>query len=302
MRDQTVPPHWAELVRNSTELATDEDYDLAKTWFQTVDDPTEAAPLDANIITQDDEEHPANKGASDRVNEGVGTAAPEEAGIAATEGDPNNPFNPLCVDNNDSAQPWTSQGSEGENNNSMPTMVNLEKSGLRRSPRIASMRTALSTIIGGALLIAAFFTSIPTIDGLQGLTPMQKLSHRYHSVNANFDGTLNGMFNTVFATSDSNDCYTYSGMLKQDDKGKFVKAMLKETAVHEARGHWTVIKRSDMPAAAKTILSIWSFKRKHLPDGTISKYKARLCAHRGMQSWGVDYWETFAPVVNWMSV
>ena len=21
-----------------------------------------------------------------------------------------------------------------------------------------------------------------------------------------------------------------------------------------------------------------------------------------MQSWGVDYWETFAPVVNWMSV
>ncbi|KAL7464858.1 hypothetical protein ACHAXS_005186, partial [Conticribra weissflogii] len=122
MRDQTVPPHWAELVRNSTELATDEDYDLAKTWLQTVNDPTKAAPLDANIITQDDEEHPANEGASDRVNEGVGTAAPEEAGIAATEGDPNNPFNPLCVDNNDSAQPWTSQGSEGENNNSMPTM------------------------------------------------------------------------------------------------------------------------------------------------------------------------------------
>ncbi len=43
-------------------------------------------------------------------------------------------------------------------------------------------------------------------------------------------------------------------------------------------------------------------KRKRLPDGTISKYKARLCAHGGMQSWGVDYWKTFTPVVNWMSI
>ena len=39
-----------------------------------------------------------------------------------------------------------------------------------------------------------------------------------------------------------------------------------------------------------------------MPDGTISRYKARLCAHGGMQQWGVDYWETYAPVVNWTSV
>ena len=31
------------------------------------------------------------------------------------------------------------------------------------------------------------------------------------------------------------------------------------------------------------------------------KYKARLCAHNGMQ-WRVDYWETYAPVVIWISV
>ena len=60
--------------------------------------------------------------------------------------------------------------------------------------------------------------------------------------------------------------------------------------------------RRDMPAGAKTILSFWSSKRKHIPDGTISKYKARLCAHGGMQSWGVYYWETYAPVVTQMSV
>ncbi len=52
----------------------------------------------------------------------------------------------------------------------------------------------------------------------------------------------------------------------------------------------------------KTILSIWSFKRKRYPSGLINKWKARLCAHGGMQQWGVNYWETYAPVVNWISV
>ena len=52
----------------------------------------------------------------------------------------------------------------------------------------------------------------------------------------------------------------------------------------------------------KTIMSIWSFKRKRFPDGSLNKHKARLCAHGGMQTWGQNYWETYAPVVNWASV
>ena len=57
-----------------------------------------------------------------------------------------------------------------------------------------------------------------------------------------------------------------------------------------------------MPKGAKTILSVWAFKRKRLPDGTILKYKARLNSHGGMHRWGIDYYETYAPVVNWISV
>ncbi|MEY3108162.1 MAG: hypothetical protein RL730_513, partial [Actinomycetota bacterium] len=60
--------------------------------------------------------------------------------------------------------------------------------------------------------------------------------------------------------------------------------------------------RSMMPDNMKTIMSVWSFKRKRFPDGTLNKHKARLCAHGGMQQWGVNYWETYAPVVNWISV
>ena len=49
-------------------------------------------------------------------------------------------------------------------------------------------------------------------------------------------------------------------------------------------------------------MAIWSFKRKHFPDGTLNKHKARLCAHGGQQTWGLDYWDTYAPVVTWACV
>ncbi len=90
--------------------------------------------------------------------------------------------------------------------------------------------------------------------------------------------------------------------MKQEDKGDFVVAMQKEVVDHENRNHWTLTPRSEMPQGAKTILSIWSFKRKRFPDGHLMKHKARLCAHGGMQKWRVNYWETYYPGVNWISV
>ncbi len=82
----------------------------------------------------------------------------------------------------------------------------------------------------------------------------------------------------------------------------FVLAMVHEVDDHEKRGHWTIMQHCNMPADSKTIMSIWSFKQKRYPDGTLNKHKARLCAHGGMQTWGENYWETYAMVVNWASV
>ncbi len=38
------------------------------------------------------------------------------------------------------------------------------------------------------------------------------------------------------------------------------------------------------------------------PDGTLNKHKAHLCGHGGMQTWLENYWESYAPVVNWGSI
>lgn len=70
--------------------------------------------------------------------------------------------------------------------------------------------------------------------------------------------------------------------------------------------HWEVVNRSSLPASVKTIQAIWSFKRNRFPDSALDKFKARLCAHDGMQQWqwqwGVNYRDTYAHVVNWISV
>ena len=49
-------------------------------------------------------------------------------------------------------------------------------------------------------------------------------------------------------------------------------------------------KRKNKYEKLKTILSIWSFKRNILAIGILMKHKVRLCAHVGMQQWGVNYW------------
>ena len=125
----------------------------------------------------------------------------------------------------------------------------------------------------------------------------------FYTSNQIFDNTLNALHPMALVTEKENiEYYTFKQMLQQEDKADFIKAMIKEISDHESKGHWDVVPRSDKPVNVKSILSIWAFKRKRYPDGRIWKHKALLCAHGGMQTFGVNYWETYAPTVNWISI
>ena len=50
------------------------------------------------------------------------------------------------------------------------------------------------------------------------------------------------------------------------------------------------------------VFSVWAFRRKQFPDGAIRKIKVRICARGFEQKEGIDYFDTFSPVVQWMTV
>jgi hypothetical protein len=54
----------------------------------------------------------------------------------------------------------------------------------------------------------------------------------------------------------------------------------------------------DAPKGANVVSNKWIFKVKRLPNGQIDRYNARLVARGFSQRHGIDYNETFAPVVR----
>jgi hypothetical protein len=114
------------------------------------------------------------------------------------------------------------------------------------------------------------------------------------------DGTVNYTYPCAFATNIGSDTLNYGEMLASEDRQKFAEAM--QVEINGVRDMLEVVQRQDIPAGIKPLPAIWAFKRKRLPDWTILKWKARINVHGGRQQQGINYWETYAPVVNWTTV
>lgn len=73
------------------------------------------------------------------------------------------------------------------------------------------------------------------------------------------------------------------------------KAMSEEYSALIQQGTWSLV---PLPANTPTIGCKWIFRIKRNADGTISRYKARLVAQGFQQTEGLDYNETFSPVIK----
>ena len=108
----------------------------------------------------------------------------------------------------------------------------------------------------------------------------------------------------AFAAGKSDpDTLNFKDAMGAKDSGAFKTAMMKEANAHTDNDHWEVWEKKDVPSDQDILPSVWAFRRKRrIISREVYKYKARLNIHGGMQKHGVNYWETYSPVVNWFSI
>jgi hypothetical protein len=62
------------------------------------------------------------------------------------------------------------------------------------------------------------------------------------------------------------------------------------------------ILKINLPPRTRYLELIWTYRRKRRPDGSLKKYKARVCVNGSRHIQGIDYRESFAPVVQWSTI
>ncbi|KAG2794598.1 hypothetical protein PC113_g25372 [Phytophthora cactorum] len=101
--------------------------------------------------------------------------------------------------------------------------------------------------------------------------------------------------NAVEATVDLSEPTTFQEAVNGPDQVHWRKAIRAELESMRLRG---VFRAAKLPNGQRAIGTKWVFKIKRKADGSIEKYKARLVAKGFKQKYGIDYTETFSPVVN----
>ena len=83
------------------------------------------------------------------------------------------------------------------------------------------------------------------------------------------------------------------------DAAQWKQAIQEELSAHEKNRTWEIVSRDQ---TRKAIDSKWVFKAIQNPDGSVRRYKAILCARGFLLERGVDFEETFSPVVRYDSL
>jgi hypothetical protein len=107
----------------------------------------------------------------------------------------------------------------------------------------------------------------------------------------------------AFLASTNPDVMYLDQAMREPDRPQFEEAMVKEVSAHTENGNWIIVSKKDVPKDNKILPAVWAMRRKRrITTGEVYKWKARLNIHGGKQEYGVNYWETYAPVISWTTI
>ena len=140
----------------------------------------------------------------------------------------------------------------------------------------------------------------------QAVETLRSADHRamMHLIESHTDldeNTVEWMHPMALATkANAEDNPTWDQAMNGPDRQGYWEACQKEIkTLVEEKDAWDVVDKQDW---MNVLPSTWAFKCKRYPSGAIRKLKARFCARGDRQLEGVDFFDTFAPVVNWTTV
>ena len=90
-----------------------------------------------------------------------------------------------------------------------------------------------------------------------------------------------------------------SEALHSPDRDEWMIAMQKKMSSIDKNNVWEVV---DLPPRRKTIENKWVLKVKSKANGLIDRYNVSLVAKGYTQRVGIDYEDTFSPVVRFASI
>jgi hypothetical protein len=156
--------------------------------------------------------------------------------------------------------------------------------------------------VRAGLLNSQFLHSLDWTTAVDSL-PEGSWKAMVHNIllNTNGEGLVDWLHPLALVTKANNeDNPNWSQAMNGPHSDGFWEAMATEleTLVNKMDAWKNVERQSWM----KVLPSTWTFKCKRFPDGLIKKLKARFCVRGDKQLEGVDFFETFAPVVSWTTV
>jgi hypothetical protein len=122
------------------------------------------------------------------------------------------------------------------------------------------------------------------------------------ATDAEFDQYTNHPLLAMAASNDPDTLYYHEAM-KAPDRKEFMKAMYDEVQSQLANNVYSLILRSLVPQGSKVLPAVWAMRRKRKSStGEVYRHKSRLNIGGHKQTEGIDYDQTYSPVVTWPAI